>query len=477
MLGLTGCYSKEIVVTKDLTMSDKKKIISWWSGGSNFLTQGVTGEPGANAYLQVRSGGSQYSHNVSGNWTLEYWIVPPSTISDQEGTYSSNSIVTTLNLMLTNFHNHVGTTGYYHLKFEGWDSAGVGLQAWPLPSLYAATNTNRNKVHICWVSSDNGGGTYTMRLYVNGLHTQMTYTSLSGTQLSLKFQYLTDRVVAGRYSDAMLLGTRFYSRSLSFSEVVSSYNGGRWNSPIGANCVFDFRMNDRTGNDFTCSIGSGLTLTAVNFTNIANNVSQPSADTARIRIVCDGDSITYGSGSATTWLKTYPMQMMSLLAAPTTYDGAYNLGISGQTAAQIVTSYHNLAALGYQSSRTKNIYIPWAGTNDIYYGSNGTTAYNSYVSLCNLARATGYKVIAVTILPRSNAGTPGSFETDRTTFNTNVRNNWATFADAPADVAANTTIGDAGDKTNATYYADLCHMTDAGYAIVAGIIKTAVLSV
>jgi lysophospholipase L1-like esterase len=441
---------------------------------TGLLTQGVTGEPAASAYLQVRSGGSQYSHNVSGNWTLEYWIVPPSTITAEEGTFSSREIVNSTNLILSNFRNSVATTGFYDINIQQYNSAAGAIVGWPLPIPYAASNTNVNKIHIVLTCSTDTN--YTYRLYVNGCHTNMNYFNVGSTQSYMRFQYLTDRVFAGRFGDAALLGTRFYDRCLSFSEVVQSYNGGNWSAPIGSNLVFDFRMNLRSGNDFLDNGGSALTLTGVNFTNIANNIYTPVADASRIRIVCDGDSITFGSGSTAGGLKTYPYQLLSGLAS-NTYEGPFNLGISGQTAAQLVASYPNLGALAYQSGRTKNIYVAWAGTNDLYFGASAATAYNSYASWCALARATGYKVVAVTILPRSNSGTPGSFEADRQTFNTSVRNNYTTFADALADVAANTTIGDAGDQTNVTYYFDLCHMTDAGYAIVAGIVKTAVLSV
>lgn len=54
-----------------------------------------------------------------------------------------------------------------------------------------------------------------------------------------------------------------------------------------------------------------------------------------------------------------------------------------------------------------------------------------------------------------------------------------TFADALADVAADTRIGDAGDELNTTYYhlTDRVHLNNAGYAVVAPIVKAAIDSI
>jgi len=115
------------------------------------------------------------------------------------------------------------------------------------------------------------------------------------------------------------------------------------------------------------------------------------------------------------------------------------------------------------SSLTKDILIGWEGTNDLYYGASATTAYNNLVTYYTARRAAGFKVIVTTLLPRSNAGTPGSFEADRQTVNTNLRNNWASFGDALADVGADANMGDAGDELDLTYYdADKVHPNQTG---------------
>lgn len=457
------------------------KILEWWMSGEAvipfLLTNGIFGD-GSNDYIQVQnSGGTTYNPSVSGSWTIEYWLKPPTSLSTQEGTFSSNEISTTANLINANYVNHVATAGYYFMIVEMYNSAGVALLAEPVPIPLNATDANRYNIHILLSCENLGGGSYRYRVYVNGVPTNITNVmdGLS-TQTSLKFQWMNDRLVAGRFSDTTIMGTRFYSRTLSFSEVVQSYNRGNWSNVIGANCQFDFRFNNRVGNEFADNNGSSLKMTGVNFAAIASNMVTPAANPAQIRVVGDGNSMMYGTGSATGRRKTLPFQTMRALNNPVTYECVHNIGIAGQTTAQIIAGFPTTGALCYDRSKSKNIYMVWEGTNSLFFGASAATTIADLQTLWALARATGYKVVAMTILPRSNVGTPVTFEADRQTVNTWIRANGSLY-DALADCAANTTIGDAGDETNATYYTDLVHMTDAGYAIVAGICATAIASI
>lgn len=182
-------------------------------------------------------------------------------------------------------------------------------------------------------------------------------------------------------------------------------------------------------------------------------------------IVFDGNSMTDPVTSI------YPKNTVSLLG---TQWATLNFGISGQTTAQMIADAVGQLDYCYETSYIKSVLVCWEGTNDLKLGANATTAYNNLVTYCQARQAAGYKVVILTILPRSDAGTPADFNTSRATVNTNIRNNFATFADVVADVAANTNIGEDGDSENATYYVDKVHMTAAGYNIVAGIVATAV---
>jgi lysophospholipase L1-like esterase len=124
-----------------------------------------------------------------------------------------------------------------------------------------------------------------------------------------------------------------------------------------------------------------------------------------------------------------------------------------------------------------HVCVCFGGTNDRYNGTAIATVQNRFQTYCESRQASGWKVVAVTMLPRSDAGTPAGFETDRQTFNTWLRANYTNFADALADVAADTRIGDSGDELDSTYYsADQVHPKTAGYTVIAEIVGAAVLS-
>ena len=95
---------------------------------------------------------------------------------------------------------------------------------------------------------------------------------------------------------------------------------------------------------------------------------------------------------------------------------------------------------------------------------------NSVMKCANLLRQSGYAVCILTLLTRTDVS--GASETRRTTFNTWLKANYASFADAVADVAGDTNLQ---TNTNATYFAsDHIHLTNAGYLEVANIVNTAV---
>lgn len=150
-----------------------------------------------------------------------------------------------------------------------------------------------------------------------------------------------------------------------------------------------------------------------------------------------------------------------------------NFAVGGQTVATMTADAVAQIDSLYSSSALANVVILWGGTNDIFFGASAATTYARIVAYHTARRAAGFKTVAVTLLPRSDAGTPVGYEAARISVNTSIRTNWATFADALADIAVDTRIGDSGDETDTAYYADLVHMTGRGYAIVADLIKRA----
>ncbi len=195
-----------------------------------------------------------------------------------------------------------------------------------------------------------------------------------------------------------------------------------------------------------------------------NNLTLPSDPTQRV--IFDGDSLTNGQ-TGTAFIKGYTDRVMAALTGPT---DAYNFAITGQTIPQMDTDAVAQVDGLYDVTLDSNVVVFWAGTNDLSTDSPATV-YANIVSYCTARRAAGFDVAVCTLLPK---GASAPFETDRQTVNANIRTNWATFADALVDIGADPTIGDPGDQNNGTYYqVDAIHLTEAGQAIVAGLVTTA----
>ena len=194
---------------------------------------------------------------------------------------------------------------------------------------------------------------------------------------------------------------------------------------------------------------------------------------AKRLVICDGDSLTAGTGS--TAGQTYPVQMIAALGS--SYE-ALNDGTGGHT---VVNMLAGAAALDeyIAVTRPRVYYVGWGGTNDIYTsGTDAGALFANYVALLRGRRVSGAKVVACTLLPRTNTSTPSYQERQRLAFNAMVRSQWRTFADALADMGADATIGLAGSEMNGTYYdTDRVHMVNAGYAIVAGLVTAAIQSI
>lgn len=188
-------------------------------------------------------------------------------------------------------------------------------------------------------------------------------------------------------------------------------------------------------------------------------------------VVCDGNSLTAGTGS--TGNNNYPALMKAILGS------AYrvtNLGVPSATTVERDSANETGALV---RADAMNIAVLWEFTNDMTLGgpASAVDAEAHFVTWCNNVRAEGYeKIIAISVLPRNDfIDTGGAFETKRLTVNAYLAANWPSFADGFADVVADSRIGDKGDEEDITYYSvDKVHLNNAGYGIVAGIVAAAV---
>lgn len=172
----------------------------------------------------------------------------------------------------------------------------------------------------------------------------------------------------------------------------------------------------------------------------------------------DGDSLTdgtYGGGTS------YPAKVV---AAITTGTGT-SVAIGSQTLADMQSTATDVDGLYPDHRLQRAIVVAWGGTNDLFFGASAATTITRLEAYCNARRAVGWKVAVLTILPRSDTGTPGSFNADRATVNASIQANWSTYADYIVDVSADARLD---DETDTTYFhTDLVHLNDAGRQVVA----------
>lgn len=187
-------------------------------------------------------------------------------------------------------------------------------------------------------------------------------------------------------------------------------------------------------------------------------------------VVCDGDSLTRGFAATAGY--EYP----TVLAAALGSDWEIrNFGVDSQTLNAMSSDAvaNNDTPFATTLGTRKNVLVAWGGTNDLYYGDSAATAISDFETYCAARKAAGFKVVACTIIDRTESG--GSWTAaDAATFNASVRANYATYADALCDLAADPRLD---DYTDSTYYqADGTHLKDAGYAAVAELVEAAVNS-
>ncbi|WP_421476754.1 SGNH/GDSL hydrolase family protein [Agrobacterium tumefaciens] len=185
-----------------------------------------------------------------------------------------------------------------------------------------------------------------------------------------------------------------------------------------------------------------------------------------------GDSITAGQGSVAVYTAglgmtaTEPDQLFGALGNPTD-TAIFNCGQPSipLTALNSANDRNRINELiGAYPELTKRVARVHAGINDLRAGSTDTTIYNAMVAYCNYLRGLGVKVITSTINTQVvDATYTAQAETYRLSINSQIRANWATFADDMVDYA---NIPEMADPSNTTYFAsDKLHQTANAYQL------------
>lgn len=181
-------------------------------------------------------------------------------------------------------------------------------------------------------------------------------------------------------------------------------------------------------------------------------------------VLFEGDSLTHGLGA-------YPWPFIMADDSNEVFV-PLNLAVGGATTTSIATDVNTPSAnqddgttaeLLTESDTT--VLTLLIGTNDLTNGRTPADTYADLVSYCQARRSDGALVVAMTL-------TPQSMQTEVDSLNSLIRANWATFADALVDLAADPRLD---DNTDTTYYnEDQLHFNDAGRAVVAELVGPAV---
>lgn len=186
------------------------------------------------------------------------------------------------------------------------------------------------------------------------------------------------------------------------------------------------------------------------------------------RIIFDGSSTIAGLGLSNPSTQRITAQVIGKLG---TSWHEINQGISGEILSTIAANALSTTGIKRQTRLQRDWAMVSAGTNDLEAGATAATVYNSLTTYCNTLKALGFMVI-VTTLQTQNRG--AGFETERVSFNSTLRANFA-FADILVDFGADSRFDTPTKYANTTFYqGDQIHWTAAGAAGAADLVVSAI---
>ena len=302
-----------------------------------------------------------------------------------------------------------GTTPYFSVQTSGKLTNSSGTGT-PLAESFDAIEIDYPYIHTC--TMDSGGSTGPRNQYFN--------RTLSHTATVNNFNYV----------------------------VTTLGNGGanQWLGFMGEYLIYDHDLTDAELNTVYAYLESRWAC-------------------QHRYIICDGDSLTRGHSASAG--AEYPTVLKNSISAPG-YT-VKNYGVDSQTIADVASDVATQADRYAVRTSGENVYVAWVGTNDLFTGRTAAQVKTDYAALCTARQAAGFRVVACTIM---NHAITGSWtQADADDVNTYIRANYTSWADDLADIQANANLQ---TTTDTTYFqADGVHLTDAGYAIVADIVKSA----
>lgn len=186
---------------------------------------------------------------------------------------------------------------------------------------------------------------------------------------------------------------------------------------------------------------------------------EPTAFDPATNLMLFGDSLTLGKGSQT--YSSWPRMLFDSIGYEPRWAQIVGDGLKIQDVGSL--------ALWIDGTRN-NVCVYWLGTNDIYnWSRTAVQAQTDLETKVNAMLAAGADEVYVLTMIKRGAAT-GALETARQDYNTSIAARAGTVGYTVIDVAANAAFS---NPANTTYYTDTIHLTDAGYAIVAGLVEAA----
>lgn len=274
---------------------------------------------------------------------------------------------------------------------------------------------------------------------------------------------------AGAYAQAVRAGLRYPRRGLNIGSLVhlnllNSEYSRVYKNGLGAWAY----LYDSTVQGLNIPLPAG---SAVQNISLASYSIDPDGDP--YLAVYDGNSLTAGSGASPFGFE-YPAVSNAQLAQKGYLVQGPNLGIGGQTTAQMLAGAPANVDPLFKVWRSLNVVIGWEITNSLYFGALPDPTYADYATYCLDRRAVGYRVIAINCLPRNQVGQPALLDQYRREINFSIEKFWRNYADRFIDIAS---VPQLMNTANPTYYQlDQVHLTDAGYAVVAATVRPVIES-
>lgn len=194
----------------------------------------------------------------------------------------------------------------------------------------------------------------------------------------------------------------------------------------------------------------------------------------RLQVILDGNSLTQGQGASVPGVTSYPGVLRASLGALgyQTRD-VHDSGHGGDKTQQLVDEFATGIAPFFDPLFERTAVVMFEVRNSTVDGKTAAQILASYQAYGAACHAAGMKLVACTAPPTDGdavgQGVAGAA-------NALIRANWQSFADAFVDLELVPQLTPAGSLANPTYYSDGVHLTDAGYALVASSVQSALLT-